>query len=95
MDIDNIISHHDLQDIAAKILSFSQQRARAICILSANGVVSAVTLRQPAVTYEVENLKSFLFFFFVKLLYVTPLPCHLFLFMFSWPEQFKVRKNPI
>ncbi|XP_059640708.1 AT-hook motif nuclear-localized protein 5-like [Cornus florida] len=45
------------EDIAAKILSFSQQRPRAVCILSANGAVSAVTLYQPAsfsgtVTYE-------------------------------------------
>ncbi|GMH09397.1 hypothetical protein Nepgr_011238 [Nepenthes gracilis] len=45
------------EDIAAKILSFSQQKPRAICIMSASGGVSAVTLRQPAssgrnVTYE-------------------------------------------
>ncbi|GMH29739.1 hypothetical protein Nepgr_031582 [Nepenthes gracilis] len=45
------------EDIAAKILLFSQQRARAVCIISASGGVSAVTLRQPApssstVTYE-------------------------------------------
>ncbi|XP_027085178.1 AT-hook motif nuclear-localized protein 5-like [Coffea arabica] len=45
------------EDIAAKILSFAQQRPRALCILSANGSVSAVTLRQPTtsggtVTYE-------------------------------------------
>ncbi|CAK7348077.1 unnamed protein product [Dovyalis caffra] len=45
------------EDIATKIMSFSQQGPRAICILSANGAVSTVTLRQPAtsggtVTYE-------------------------------------------
>ncbi|MCL7032336.1 hypothetical protein MKW94_022730 [Papaver nudicaule] len=45
------------EDIAAKIMSFSQQGPRAVCILSANGAVSTVTLRQPAtssgaVTYE-------------------------------------------
>ncbi|GMH22705.1 hypothetical protein Nepgr_024548 [Nepenthes gracilis] len=45
------------EDIAAKILLFSQQRPRAICIMSASGGVSSVTLRQPAtssstVTYE-------------------------------------------
>ncbi|XP_057978333.1 AT-hook motif nuclear-localized protein 5 [Malania oleifera] len=45
------------EDIAAKILSFSQQRPRALCILSGNGTVSSVTLRQPTssggnVTYE-------------------------------------------
>ncbi|KAK9983521.1 hypothetical protein SO802_033046 [Lithocarpus litseifolius] len=45
------------EDIVAKILSFSQQRPRALCILSGTGTVSSVTLRQPAstgvsVTYE-------------------------------------------
>ncbi|XP_021612828.1 AT-hook motif nuclear-localized protein 9 isoform X2 [Manihot esculenta] len=46
------------EDIATKIMSFSQQGPRAICVLSANGAVSTVTLRQPSssggtVTYEV------------------------------------------
>ncbi|OMO58637.1 hypothetical protein COLO4_34452 [Corchorus olitorius] len=45
------------EDIVAKMLSFSQQRPRAVCILSGSGSVSSVTLRQPAsstptVTYE-------------------------------------------
>eukprot|EP00249_Psilotum_nudum_P021451 c28110_g1_i1 orf=488-1669(+) len=45
------------EDVAARIMSFSQQGPRAICILSANGAISNVTLRQPAtsggtVTYE-------------------------------------------
>ncbi|KAK9143722.1 hypothetical protein Syun_013122 [Stephania yunnanensis] len=45
------------EDISTKIMSFSQQGPRAVCILSANGAVSTVTLRQPAssggtVTYE-------------------------------------------
>ncbi|CAI0472150.1 unnamed protein product [Linum tenue] len=45
------------EDIATKIMSFSQQGPRAICILSANGAVSTVTLTQPStsggtVTYE-------------------------------------------
>ncbi|KAG8374932.1 hypothetical protein BUALT_Bualt10G0047000 [Buddleja alternifolia] len=45
------------EDVAAKILAFAQQRSRALCILSANGSVSALTLRQPttsggSVTYE-------------------------------------------
>ncbi|XP_042376374.1 AT-hook motif nuclear-localized protein 9-like [Zingiber officinale] len=45
------------EDIATKIMSFSQQGPRAVCILSANGVVSSVTLRQSATsggvaTYE-------------------------------------------
>ncbi|KAG6480766.1 hypothetical protein ZIOFF_057352 [Zingiber officinale] len=45
------------QDIASKIMAFSQQGPRSVCILSANGDISDVTLRQPAisggtVTYE-------------------------------------------
>ncbi|EPS58548.1 hypothetical protein M569_16265, partial [Genlisea aurea] len=45
------------EDVADKILAFAQQRPRALCIMSANGSVSAVTLRQPTnsgatVTYE-------------------------------------------
>ncbi|CAI9775756.1 unnamed protein product [Fraxinus pennsylvanica] len=45
------------EDVAAKILAFAQQRSRALCILSANGSVSAVTLRElttsgGTVTYE-------------------------------------------
>ncbi|XP_071685875.1 AT-hook motif nuclear-localized protein 5-like [Rutidosis leptorrhynchoides] len=45
------------EDVAEKILSFAQQRQRALCILSGNGSVSAVTLRQfsssgGTVTYE-------------------------------------------
>ncbi|KAI3514382.1 hypothetical protein L1887_12738 [Cichorium endivia] len=46
-----------LNSSAAKLLSFAQQRARALCILSGNGSVSAVTLRQfsssgGTITYE-------------------------------------------
>lgn len=45
------------EDVASKIMSFSQQGPRAVCILSANGAISNVTLRQAAtsggtVTYE-------------------------------------------
>ncbi|XP_020576015.1 AT-hook motif nuclear-localized protein 10-like [Phalaenopsis equestris] len=45
------------EDVSAKIMSFSQHGPRAICILSANGAISNVTLRQAAtsggtVTYE-------------------------------------------
>ncbi|KAK4400449.1 AT-hook motif nuclear-localized protein 8 [Sesamum angolense] len=44
-------------DIASKIMAFSQQGPRTVCILSANGAICNVTLRQPAmsggtVTYE-------------------------------------------
>ena len=37
-----------LQDIVTKILAFSQKGARAVCILSATGVVSSVIMRQPS-----------------------------------------------
>ncbi|KAL6655338.1 hypothetical protein ACP70R_006164 [Stipagrostis hirtigluma subsp. patula] len=45
------------EDVSAKIMSFSQHGMRAVCILSANGAISNVTLRQSAtsggtVTYE-------------------------------------------
>ncbi|KAK5776116.1 Putative DNA-binding ESCAROLA -like protein [Gossypium arboreum] len=45
------------EDIATKLMSFSQQGPRAVCILSANGAVSTVTLHQPSssggtITYE-------------------------------------------
>ena len=47
-----------LQDVAGKILTFAQKGHRGICVLSANGSVSNVTLRQPGtsgglLTYEV------------------------------------------
>ncbi|XP_073010217.1 AT-hook motif nuclear-localized protein 10-like isoform X2 [Typha latifolia] len=45
------------EDVSSKIMSFSQNGTRAVCILSANGAISNVTLRQAAtsggtVTYE-------------------------------------------
>ncbi|KAK6135269.1 hypothetical protein DH2020_030990 [Rehmannia glutinosa] len=45
------------EDIMMKIISFSQEGSRAICILAANGTISNVTLRQPncsggTLTYE-------------------------------------------
>ncbi|KAH9662232.1 at-hook motif nuclear-localized protein [Citrus sinensis] len=45
------------EDVLAKIMSFSQNGPRAVCILSANGAISNVTLRQAmtsggTVTYE-------------------------------------------
>ncbi|XP_038893099.1 AT-hook motif nuclear-localized protein 1-like [Benincasa hispida] len=53
----HIITVNTGEDVTMKILSFSQQGPRAICILSANGVISSVTLRQPdssggTLTYE-------------------------------------------
>ncbi|XP_062021991.1 AT-hook motif nuclear-localized protein 7-like [Rosa rugosa] len=35
-------------DVTMKIMTFSQQGSHAICILSANGTISNVTLRQPS-----------------------------------------------
>ncbi|KAJ0964351.1 hypothetical protein J5N97_029473 [Dioscorea zingiberensis] len=45
------------EDVASKIMAFSQQGPRTVCVLSANGAICNVTLRQPAtsggtVTYE-------------------------------------------
>nr|GEV02597.1 AT-hook motif nuclear-localized protein 1-like [Tanacetum cinerariifolium] len=53
----HIINVNTGEDVTMKVISFSQQGPRAICILSANGVISSVTLRQPdssggTLTYE-------------------------------------------
>ncbi|KAG2372005.1 AT-hook motif nuclear-localized protein [Vigna angularis] len=39
-----------LEDIVAKLFSFSQQRPRALCSLTRTGIVSSITLRQLAST---------------------------------------------
>ncbi|XP_010473585.1 PREDICTED: AT-hook motif nuclear-localized protein 5-like isoform X3 [Camelina sativa] len=46
----HVISVEAGEDIVAKIVSFSQQRPRTLCIMSGTGTVSSVTLRQPALT---------------------------------------------
>ncbi|KAK6145598.1 hypothetical protein DH2020_022418 [Rehmannia glutinosa] len=53
----HVITVNAGEDINMKIISFSQQGSRAICILAANGVISNVTLRQSnssggTLTYE-------------------------------------------
>ncbi|KAK9983168.1 hypothetical protein SO802_032693 [Lithocarpus litseifolius] len=53
----HVITVNAGEDVTMKVMSFSQQGARAICILSANGTISNVTLRQPTssggtLTYE-------------------------------------------
>ncbi|XP_051142844.1 AT-hook motif nuclear-localized protein 6 [Andrographis paniculata] len=53
----HMITINSGEDIMMKIISFSQQGSRAICILAANGTISNVTLRQPnssggTLTYE-------------------------------------------
>ncbi|MED6172247.1 hypothetical protein PIB30_048294 [Stylosanthes scabra] len=55
--IPHLININPGEDVTMKVISFSQQGPRAICILSANGVISSVTLRQPdssggTLTYE-------------------------------------------
>jgi hypothetical protein len=54
----SIIAVLSVQDVAARIMAFSQQGPRAVCIISATGAVSAATLHQDSesgsvVTYEV------------------------------------------
>ncbi|XP_010430447.1 PREDICTED: AT-hook motif nuclear-localized protein 5-like isoform X2 [Camelina sativa] len=46
----HVISVEAGEDIVAKIVSFSQQRPRVLCIMSGTGTVSSVTLRQPGST---------------------------------------------
>ncbi|XP_022737526.1 AT-hook motif nuclear-localized protein 3-like [Durio zibethinus] len=53
----HVITVNAGEDIIMKVMSFSQQGTHAICILSANGTISNVTLRQPtssggSLTYE-------------------------------------------
>ncbi|PIA25682.1 hypothetical protein AQUCO_10900019v1 [Aquilegia coerulea] len=53
----HVITVKDGEDVLSKIMSFSQHGPRAVCILSANGAISNVALRQAAtsggtVTYE-------------------------------------------
>jgi len=44
-----------LQDIASKILAFSKDGPRTVCVLSANGSICNVSLRQPAMSGGVVN----------------------------------------
>ncbi|KAI3989667.1 hypothetical protein MKX01_036276 [Papaver californicum] len=53
----HVVNVNTGEDVAGKIFAFSQKSPRAICILSANGAVSNVTIRQPCtsggmLTYE-------------------------------------------
>ncbi|PIA45292.1 hypothetical protein AQUCO_01700673v1 [Aquilegia coerulea] len=55
--VPHIITVNPGEDVSQKIMSFTQQRKRAVCILSASGSISNASLRQPAtlggnVTYE-------------------------------------------
>lgn len=57
------LKYFDIQDLSSRIVALSQNGPRNICILSANGAISNVTLRQPAtsggaVNYEVRNLPT-------------------------------------
>jgi len=64
------VSGYSLKDVAATILSFSQKGPQGICILSANGAISNVTIRQPGssgglLTYEVLYAGHILFVSFI------------------------------
>ncbi|KAJ4843572.1 hypothetical protein Tsubulata_029662 [Turnera subulata] len=53
----HVVTVYAGEDVAGKILSFSHKSPRGICVLSANGAVSNVTIRQPGssggiLTYE-------------------------------------------
>ncbi|CAA3004290.1 AT-hook motif nuclear-localized 7-like [Olea europaea subsp. europaea] len=53
----HVITVYTGEDVAGKILTFAQKGVRGICVLSANGSVSNVTIRQPGssggiLTYE-------------------------------------------
>ncbi|KAF5765766.1 putative AT-hook motif nuclear-localized protein [Helianthus annuus] len=53
----HVLTVNSGEDVNMKIISFAQQGSKAICVLSANGAISNVTLRQPnssggTLTYE-------------------------------------------
>lgn len=53
----HVVNVYTGEDVAGKILSFAQKGPRGLCVLSANGTVSNVTIRQPGssggiLTYE-------------------------------------------
>ncbi|KAM3325031.1 AT-hook motif nuclear-localized protein 7 isoform X1 [Capsicum chacoense] len=53
----HVVTVHTGEDVAGKVYSFVQKGSRGICVLSANGSVSNVTIRQPGssgglLTYE-------------------------------------------
>ncbi|XP_015161521.1 AT-hook motif nuclear-localized protein 7-like isoform X2 [Solanum tuberosum] len=53
----HVVTVHTGEDVAGKVYSFVQKGSRGICVLSANGAVSNVTIRQPGssgglLTYE-------------------------------------------
>ncbi|TKY53041.1 AT-hook motif nuclear-localized protein 1 [Spatholobus suberectus] len=55
--IPHVVTVYTGEDVAGKIMSFVQKGPRGICILSANGAISNVTIRQPGssggiLTYE-------------------------------------------
>ncbi|KAF7804343.1 AT-hook motif nuclear-localized protein 7-like [Senna tora] len=59
----HVVTVHTGEDVAGKILSFAQKGPRGICILSANGAISHVTIRQPGssgglLTYEASPFLS-------------------------------------
>ncbi|XP_051126599.1 AT-hook motif nuclear-localized protein 10-like [Andrographis paniculata] len=54
----HVISVNAGEDISSKIMAFSHDGPRSICILSANGVVSNVTLRQPAASGGTATFKG-------------------------------------
>jgi predicted DNA-binding protein with PD1-like motif len=46
----HVITVKSGEDVSARIMAFSHQGPRTVCILSANGSISNVTLRQPAMS---------------------------------------------
>lgn len=55
-------------------MSFTQQGPRTVCVLSANGAVSNVTLRQPAMSAGTVSYEVILVFPSVALFLISVLP---------------------
>lgn len=54
------------QDVSSKVMAFSQNGPRAVCILSANGAISNVTLRQAATSGGTATLEVILHYIFLS-----------------------------
>ncbi|KAG8376658.1 hypothetical protein BUALT_Bualt09G0086500 [Buddleja alternifolia] len=54
----HVVTVHTGEDVAGKILTFAQKGHRGICVLSANGSVSNVTIRQPGSSGGLGRVRS-------------------------------------
>ncbi|KAI3471989.1 hypothetical protein Pfo_028677 [Paulownia fortunei] len=58
----HVVTAYTGEDVAGKILTFAQKGTRGVCVLSANGSVSNVTIRQPGSSGGLLTYEAILFF---------------------------------